>query len=131
MQKANKFEYIYWEDYKNGMYDPPLDEFKEIELAIRIFNDFNLFEMLCLKVINQWEVSCLENLTNKRINRIAWMGQSALNIDNKIKEISTKKAWKKLDSDTKNKLNSIAYKTILKYEKTSKGLYNEVGNSLF
>lgn len=131
MRKANKFEYIYWEDYINGMYNSPDNLQKELKLAYKIFNDFNLFNKLCSKVINDWEVSCIENLTNKNINRIAWLGQSALNIEHFIKERTTKKVWKTLDSNVKNKLNEIAYKNILKYEKRSKGLSIEMGASLF
>lgn len=131
MQKVNKFEYIYWEDYINGMYDSPNNKEYEIELAISIFNDFKVFEKLCNKVIDNWNMCCIENLTNKSMNRIAWLGQSALNIDNNIKEISTKNAWKLLDSEVKNKLNEIAYKTILNYEKRNKELSTEMGDGLF
>tara|TARA_R110001632_G_scaffold1171_2_gene4714 strand:- start:10374 stop:10781 length:408 start_codon:yes stop_codon:yes gene_type:complete len=131
MRKANKFEYIYWEDYINGMYDSPNNIEQELKLAYKIFNDFSLFEFLCKEVINNWKISCIENLTNKSMNRIAWLGQSALNINHFIKERTTKKIWKTLDSEVKNKLNKIAYKTILNYEKRSKGVLTEMGENLF
>lgn len=131
MQKVNKFKYTLWEDYKNGMYKNSENEEKDIKNALTIFNDFYRFEILCTKVIENWSVSCLENLTNKHINRVAWIGQASLNIVDFIPEKITKKCWKLLDSETKNKLNEIAYNKILEYERNNKYLHKKVGKSLF
>ena len=131
MQKVNKFKYTLWEDYNNGMYNNTKNEENDIKKALIIFKDFNRFDSLCKKVIENWRVSCVENLTNKHINRVAWIGQASLNIVDFIPGRITKKCWKLLDSETQNKLNKIAYNKILEYERNDKYLCEKVGKSLF
>ena len=113
------------------MYDSSKNEIDDLNKALNIFNDFKRFDFLCEKVINEWYISCEENLSNKHINRVAWIGQAALNILDFIPERVTKKAWKFLSSENKNKLNKIAYLKILKYENANKKLYKKMGESLF
>jgi len=127
----NKYQYFLWEDYINGMYNPPIHLQKEINLSIKIFNDKLYFKKCCLDVIDNWKISCDENLNNRSMNRIAWMGQSALNINDGIKEIVTKSTWKELNSKLKNTLNKIANETIIEYEKRNKSVYKKMGESLF
>jgi hypothetical protein len=113
------------------MYGKSLNENYHIDLAILIFNDFEYFEHLCFLVIENWEISCSENLNNKNINRVAWLGQAALNIVDSIPESCTKKAWKYLDSETQNALNLIALNKIKIYEKNCKKIHKKMGASLF
>lgn len=71
-----------WECYPAGFYEnnPPNGMSKEAaELFYRDFlADIPLFESCMARVITEWKHSCEHYLTNDRMNRIAWMGQSAV-----------------------------------------------------
>lgn len=74
--------YDKWECYKAGFYKttPPenmLKEDCEKEYAIFLSND-NLFRETLDKIINEWKNSCEHYLTNKAMNRIAWLGQASM-----------------------------------------------------
>ena len=71
-----------WECYKNGFYNstPPNNMSKEqakIEYSLFLKN-LPLFEKNIKKVFNEWIYSCEHFLSNDSINRIAWIGQSAM-----------------------------------------------------
>lgn len=131
MQKSNKYRYTEWEDFINGIYNIPENEKEEIKLANIIFSDFNLFDSLCKKVISEWPLICDENLNNKNINRVAWLGQAALNIEHNIKERITKNVWKTIPYNFQNILNEIALENIKIYEKKSKKIHTEMEINLF
>ena len=50
----------------------PLNEFK------RILSDVDLFESILEKLIVEWKYSCEHYLTNRSMNRIAWLGQASV-----------------------------------------------------
>lgn len=71
-----------WECYRAGFFEanPPkgmTDDYcvnKYSELLI----DIPEFKKVMLLIIQEWPNSCEHNLTNEKMNRIAWMGQAAL-----------------------------------------------------
>jgi ParB-like chromosome segregation protein Spo0J len=71
-----------WECYKAGFYNnfPPKGITKEqAEIIYRDFlADDNLFRETLGKVITEWKNSCEHYLTNRAMNRIAWLGQASL-----------------------------------------------------
>jgi len=74
--------YDKWECYKAGFYKttPPEGMTKEDCLTEykKLLTDDKLFRETLNKVITEWEFSCEHYLTNKAMNRIAWLGQAAL-----------------------------------------------------
>ncbi len=71
-----------WECYPAGFFEvkPPkqyTDQQCE-DLYKELLSDIQEFKRVMLCLIKDWPVSCEHNLTNERMNRIAWMGQSAL-----------------------------------------------------
>ncbi|MCP4649596.1 MAG: ParB N-terminal domain-containing protein [PVC group bacterium] len=74
--------YDKWECYKAGFYNtkPPQDLTKEdcINLYAEFLTDENQFRDALMYIINNWKNSCEHYLTNKAMNRIAWLGQAAL-----------------------------------------------------
>jgi hypothetical protein len=71
-----------WECYKAGFFEPNApsgmsDEDCESLYAV-LLKDIDEFKRIMLLIIDEWPNSCEHNLTNERMNRIAWMGQSAL-----------------------------------------------------
>jgi len=77
--------YHHWEDLEcisSGMYntEPPNGGNAETAKAAycAFLADIPLFEKHMDKVMQEWPKSCEHFLTNAEINRIAWMGQSAM-----------------------------------------------------
>lgn len=71
-----------WECFRAGFFEvrapkPYTDEDCE-NLYKELLSDINEFKRVCLLIIKEWVNSCEHNLTNERMNRIAWMGQAAL-----------------------------------------------------
>lgn len=71
-----------WECYLAGFFEVSLsnglseDECHELMRAL--LSDISEFKSAMNRVIQLWPNSCEHNLTNERMNRIAWMGQAAL-----------------------------------------------------
>lgn len=70
-----------WECYKAGFYNksvPGLTK-SECELSYtRFLADLDKFENALKKVTSEWKYSCEHYLTNKAMNRIAWLGQASV-----------------------------------------------------
>lgn len=106
--------YDKWECYKNGFYKSSVNwkTKKELEEEFaNFFKDDLLFEEFANKVISEWKYSCEHYLTNKCLNRIAWIWQASccywLWIPSKFSSW-----WQLLDDDTKHTANNIALKAI-------------------
>lgn len=71
-----------WECYRAGFFEvhPPKGMTDEecIEAYKELLLDLGEFRRILLLILEQWPFSCRHNLTNERMNRIAWMGQAAL-----------------------------------------------------
>lgn len=71
-----------WECYKAGFYETVAPyELKPDEARdfYRLFlSDIDWFNASMLRVVAGWKNSCEHFLTNQSINRIAWLGQSAM-----------------------------------------------------
>lgn len=69
-----------WECYKAGFYNTTVDGMtaEECKLAYREFlADIPRFNKALAAVTSEWVYSCEHYLTNKAMNRIAWLGQAA------------------------------------------------------
>jgi hypothetical protein len=67
------------------------------------------------RVTNEWPYSSEHNLTNKSINRQAWLGQAACYKITGAPESVTKEAWNTLSPEVQDKANGIADKVIREY----------------
>lgn len=74
--------YDKWECYKAGFYStkPPEGMTKEDckQEYAKLLTDENEFRKALEGVITEWKHSCEHYLTNKAMNRIAWLGQASL-----------------------------------------------------
>lgn len=69
-----------WECYKAGFYNTTVTgkTKKECEESYKTFlSNISLFSSTLEKVISEWKYSCEHYLTNKAMNRIAWLGQAS------------------------------------------------------
>lgn len=120
-----------WECYKNGFYDiiPNNNKAKYKNIVIDFFNNKDLTTEYMQKVIEQWEYSCEHFLSNKSMNRVAWIGQASLCIYKKVPNLITMHFWNYLEQDIKDRSNKIAQNTIIQWEQKikSKNILN-LGN---
>jgi hypothetical protein len=69
-----------WECHKVGFYAPSKEGFTA-EQAKTAYADFlknsDLFARVLAKVTTEWVYSCEHYLTNRSMNRIAWLGQAS------------------------------------------------------
>lgn len=77
-----------WECYPAGLYDPKAPNgmtAKEANEAYAAFlRDIPLFESSMQRLLDEWPRSCEHYLSNEKMNRIAWLGQSAVCIHSRI-----------------------------------------------
>lgn len=102
-----------WECYRNGFYStsPPPDMTpEEAKEAYRLFlSDIPRFERAMARVAIEWPNSCEHFLTNTQMNRIAWLGQSAMCIETGVSSIF-RGGFKLLTDDQQNLANAAAEK---------------------
>lgn len=139
MKKINQFfaPFIYWEDYRNGMYDYPNSEEEkgeQITNAIKVLSDKNLFDEVCKSVLTEWKISSKVNLTNISCNRQAWLGQAACSYKFQITETCTRIAWGLLSEQQRIEANLIADKWIKifekNYERENRKIHTPMGEKL-
>lgn len=73
--------YDKWECHKAGFYASKKDGMTSEECRIAyadFLRDSDLFANTLQSVITEWKYSCEHYLTNKAMNRIAWLGQAAM-----------------------------------------------------
>lgn len=79
-----------WECFKAGFYATTKNGMtkEQCELEyVKLLSDIELFESALSRVISEWKNSCEHYLTNKAMNRIAWLGQASLCISKGIPSV--------------------------------------------
>lgn len=119
------YPYYEWEDYINGMYDPP-SVFNTTK-AKELLSNQSEFLITSMNVLREWPKSADVNLSNISCNRQAWIGQAACCYKYGIPEIVTRQAWAELDKETQREANRTADKIIRAYEIRSPEIYQNMG----
>lgn len=102
--------YDKWECHKAGFYASKKDGMTsdQCEAAYAEFlKDSELFSNTLEKVITEWKYSCEHYLTNRSMNRIAWLGQAAMCYATGVPSVFCS-GFNLLTEDEQNKANSIA-----------------------
>lgn len=121
--------YYQWENFKNGMYKTlsEIDNYPDLyEKAKEVLSNQQLFYKIGIDMINDWNVSCDNFLTNRHINRLAFVGQACCCYKYKVPEIITKYVWTDLDFNTKNSANETAKKIVKEYEAKHRRLHSKM-----
>jgi hypothetical protein len=106
-------------------------EFYELEdLAIKLLSNEQDFYNAGLRLLDEWKISCEENLTNKNQNRVAYIGQACCCLIHGVPELITKQAWKQIPIDIQIKANKVAEKIIKIYESQNRKIHSGLGNQL-
>lgn len=106
-----------WECHKAGFYKSTKDgwthEQCEEEFK-RILSDQDLFAEILNQLINEWKYSCEHYLTNKSMNRIAWLGQAAVCFHSGVPSRYSS-AWFDIPEKTREEANATALKYLNKW----------------
>jgi len=73
--------YDKWEAVHYGFFDLKHKQYSKTQcenLYAALLSDLDLFSAILEIIIKEWKHSCEHNLTNRSMNRIAWLGQAAL-----------------------------------------------------
>jgi hypothetical protein len=103
-----------WECHKAGFYASKMEGMTQKECENKyyeILSNNDIFETALKGVISNWKYSCEHYLTNKAMNRIAWIGQAAVCY---ISGVPSKycSGWNLLSNEQQNEANNVALKYI-------------------
>lgn len=104
--------YDKWECHKAGFYQNTKEGWTHEECEneyIRILSNPILFDEILSKVCSEWKYSCEHYLTNKSMNRIAWLGQAAVCYESGIPSRYSG-AFYQLSEEQQIEANKIAFK---------------------
>jgi len=127
--------YLKWEDYQNGMYRTLSGREKHDALikAIEFTGNPELYGDWMLEVVERWPVCCEHNLTERSMNRQAWIGHAACCLATGIPEDVTREAWSSLTTEQQDKANAKADLAIqlweMIYEEQNSEVHRKVGET--
>jgi ParB-like chromosome segregation protein Spo0J len=101
-----------WECYKHGFYENLLEGVSNEEcekMYIETLCDLDLFESLLHRIITEWKHSCEHYLTNKSMNRLAWLGQASVCLHTKV-PAAYSGAWYQIEKQKRDQANEMALK---------------------
>jgi len=110
--------YWKWECYKSGMWNKIdlKEENKMLDLAIEFAGNHILYGKAMKDVVFKWENTIENHLTNKSINRRAFLGHCAVFYKHQIPEYIVRRAWKYLTIKQQTSADNIAEQTIKEWE---------------
>lgn len=108
-----------WECYRLGLYGGIQNLSKEVrDNALNLYAEFlkdsKRFSCAIERVFREWPISCEQFLLNDSINRIAWIGQSAMFVETGIPRIF-RGGFKLLTIAEQVKANKVAIKYLNKW----------------
>jgi acyl-CoA-binding protein len=112
------YHYELWEEYKYNMWTPitGLEHDNLLKVAISFTGDAIKYGKYMLKVIDKWYISCAVNLSNRNMNRQAWIGHAATCLAIKCLESITREAWHYLTQKQQDDANEKADNAIMLWE---------------
>lgn len=123
--------YDKWECHKAGFYKSNKDDWSHEECEEefkRILSDQVLFSEILNKLIIEWKYSCEHYLTNKSMNRIAWLGQAAVCFHSGVPS-KYSSVWFDIPEDIREKANNTALKYLNKWLLINNRLENDMNEA--
>jgi len=105
-----------WECFQNGMYENIVLR-ENIENAKKLLCNKNEFKKYCLCVLDEWSNSVNHHLSQKTINKQAYLGQAACCYKYKCTEREVRVAWSEVGDVERYKANEVADIVIKEYER--------------
>lgn len=110
-----------WECFKAGFYESKLEGKSNQEcekLYVQTLEDSELFASILEKLIVEWKYSCEHYLTNRSMNRIAWLGQAAVCYHTGVPSRYSG-AWFNISEENRDKANNVALEYLNKWLKAN------------
>ncbi len=108
--------YWKWECHKSGMWSKVDNESQLLKKAIEFTGNHSLYGEWMRVVVWEWKFTMINHLTNKSINRRAFLGHCAVCYKLGIPEYITRKAWKHLTNEQRRLADLEAENTIKEWE---------------
>lgn len=86
------------------------------EKAVHFTGNHIEYGKAMIRVINEWPISCEQNLTNLSQNRKAWIGHAACALEHGIPESVVRSAWGCLTKRQQDLANDAAQRAIEAWE---------------
>ena len=104
------YHYEQWEEYEYGMWRITRGKERRllIEKAIEFMMNVELYGNYMIQAVEDWPISCEQNLTCPGINKQAWIGQAACCIAIYCPEDVTRFEWRFLDKKKQDEANAKA-----------------------
>ncbi len=123
--------YQAWEDYKFGMWSkaPTTEEARLLRLAIEFTGNAELYGQYMMRVVQEWKYACEHNLTDRSLNRQAWVGHAACALAHGLPEYIVRRAWGMLTDQQRYDANAEASKAIKFWENLHVGTDHDAQQS--
>lgn len=106
-KKYHSFEK--WEAHKNGMYAlSTSDEWGKLVSSRELLATPSDLRVAMYRVLKEWKYSVEENMTDRSMNRQAFLGQCACCIEFGTPDYLTKMAWRLLEDNHRIEANRVA-----------------------
>lgn len=87
-----------------------------LQRAIAFTGDAELYGLWMIKVLDEWPISCEQNLSDRSMNRRAWIGHAASYLAIQSPEDVTREAWWQLSDAQRDAANAKADLAIKAWE---------------
>ena len=109
-----------WEDIEMWRKLPREEEGHYLERAMNFTGNADLYGNWMLRVLEECPVACEHNLSERGMNRQAWIGHAAVNLAIQCPEYITRQAWGLLTEEQRDKANLKADYAINLWEQRNK-----------
>jgi len=105
-----------WEEIEANMWGEVSNRSAFLKKAIAFTSDHKKYGRFMIKVTTEWPISCENALTDKNLNRKAWIGHAATALALACPEDITREAWGHLTDDQRTLANREADRAISIWE---------------
>jgi ParB-like chromosome segregation protein Spo0J len=106
-----------WEAVDYGFYDQNHKTLTKVQCEHKykiLLSDTKEFSRVLEKVLSEWKYSCEHNLTNKSMNRIAWIGQACVSYKYNVPSRFSS-GWQLLTEKEQEEANKVAFHYLNKW----------------
>lgn len=122
-----------WEEIPANMWGESTCKLTDLNIAIALTSNHEEYGEYMRCVTKEWKYSCENALTDKNLNRKAWLGHAAVAYAHNIPEDITREAWGHLTDEQRILANNQAERAISEWEERfleSIGILPEMGGKV-
>lgn len=122
-----------WEEIAANMWGTVDDREGALETSVQVTGQPTLYGLFMRRVLSEWPVSCENALSDRSINRKAWIGHAAIALGFAIPEDVVRQAWGYLSDEQRKLANAEAAYCIETWERSQaadRNLHQDVGGQM-